>query len=318
MQTLVTGAAGFVGHALCSALLAQGQAVRAAVRSAYSMPSVDGLDVAAVGDVGTQTDWSKALAGVDCVIHCAARAHVIHETEVNALAAYRSVNFEGTKHLAEQAAAAGVRRLIFLSSVGVLGIHTNNRGPFSTLDIPKPVEDYALSKWEAEQALWKISDRTGLEVVIVRPPLVYGPGVKGNFLRLLQLVSSSLPLPLGSILNKRSLIGLDNLVDLLIRCIDHPTAVGQTLLVSDGDDLSTPELIRKLSKSIDKTPYLLNVPELFLRIVGKLTGQVTAIERIMSSLQIDSRYTRELLDWTPPVSTDEGLRKTGQWFLDES
>ena len=188
--------------------------MHAAVRSADSIPSVECLEVFAVGGVGAQTDWSAALAGVDCVIHCAARAHVIHETEADVLAAYRAVNVMGSQRLAEQAAALGVRRLVLVSSIGVLGIHTNGRGPVEISDAPNLVEDYAISKWEAEQALWAVSVQTGLEVVIVRPPLVYGPGVKGNLLRLLSLVARGVPLPLGALHNKRSLVGLSNLVEI--------------------------------------------------------------------------------------------------------
>jgi len=311
---LVTGTSGFVGQALCSTLVARGQRVRAAVRSADSMPSADGLDVVAVGEVGAQTNWSAALAGVDCVIHCAARAHVIHETEVDARAVYRAVNVSGTQRLAEQAAALGVRRLVFLSSIGVLGIHTNGRGPFFVSDVPKPVEDYAISKWEAEQALWAVSAQTGLEVVAVRSPLVYGPQVKGNLLRLLGLVARGVPQPFEAVHNQRSLVGLSNLVDLLLRCAEHPAAAGQTFLASDGQDLSTPQLIRLMAEGMNRPARLLPVPMALLQAVGSLLGKRSEIDRLVASLQVDSGHTQAQLGWTPPVSLEEGVREMARWY----
>jgi nucleoside-diphosphate-sugar epimerase len=216
--------------------------------------------------------------------------------------------------LAEQAAALGVRRLVFLSSIGVLGIHTNGRGPFFVSDAPAPVEDYAISKWEAEQALWAVSARTGLEVVVVRLPLVYGPGAKGNLLRLASLVARGLPLPLGALRNQRSLVGLSNLVDLLRLCAAHPAAAGQTLLVSDGQDLSTPQLIRLLAEGMNKPAHLLPMPEGVLRAAGSLFGKRAEVDRLVESLQVDSRYTAELLGWTPPVSVEDGVREMGRWY----
>ena len=314
MQILVTGASGFVGSALCSALLAQGHAVRASIRSAGAMPSADGLDVVAVGEVGAQTDWTAALAGMDYVIHCAARAHVMHETEADALAAYRTVNVAGTQRLAEQAAALGVRRLVFLSSIGVLGIHTNGRRPFFISDTPKPVEDYAISKWEAEQVLWAISAQTGLEVVVVRPPLVYGPGVKGNLRRLLRWAARGLTLPLGAVHNQRSLVGLSNLVDLLLRCAEHPAAAGQTFLMSDGQDLSTSHLIRLMAEGMNRPARLLHVPVALLQAGGSLLGKRGEIDRLVGSLQVDSSYTKAQLGWTPPVSVEDGVREMARWY----
>jgi nucleoside-diphosphate-sugar epimerase len=278
------------------------------------MPSADGLDVVAVGEVGAQTNWSAALAGVDCVIHCAARAHVIHETEVDARAVYRAVNVSGTQRLAEQAAALGVRRLVFLSSIGVLGIHTNGRGPFFVSDVPKPVEDYAISKWEAEQALWAVSAQTGLEVVAVRSPLVYGPQVKGNLLRLLGLVARGVPQPFEAVHNQRSLVGLSNLVDLLLRCAEHPAAAGQTFLASDGQDLSTPQLIRLMAEGMNRPARLLPVPMALLQAVGSLLGKRSEIDRLVASLQVDSGHTQAQLGWTPPVSLEEGVREMARWY----
>lgn len=295
-------------------LLAKGHLVCAGVRSAGSISSVYGLDVVQVGEVDAQTDWSAALAGVDCVIHCAARAHVMRETEADALAAYRAVNVAGTKRLAEQAAALGVRRLVFLSSIGVLGNHTNFRGPFFASELPKPVEDYAFSKWEAEQILWAVSAQTDMEVVVVRPPLVYGPEVKGNMLRLLHLVASGVPLPIGLLRNQRSLVGVSNLVDLLMRCADHSAAAGQTFLVSDGHDLSTPQLIRLIAEGMNRPLRVLPVPVAFLQLGGSLLGKRSAIDRLVGSLQVDSGHIQAQLAWAPPVSVRNGVREMVQWF----
>ncbi len=323
---LLTGSTGFVGSALAWALLARGHGVRCAVRSVE--PSTQ-LGVSkhsvAVDDITAVTNWSAALAGVDCVIHCAARAHVMHETELAALAAYRAVNVQGTRRLAEQAVASGVRRLVFLSSVKVNGETTDGLpspfgspwavGPSSGAGTDKdaaPEDPYGLSKWEAEQALWEVFAKTGLEVVVVRPPLVYGPGVEGNLVRLLKLVRSGVPLPFGAVQNKRSLIGLDNLVDLLIRCIDHPEAAGQTFLVSDGEDLSTPDLLRQMAAAMGRSARLFPVPVSLLRLAGSALGRRAEIDRLVGSLQIDSHHTRQVLGWTPPVSVQDGIRRMVQ------
>lgn len=315
MRVLVTGASGFVGAGLCSALVAQAQTVRAAVRTAGSKPSAAGLDELAVGEIGAQTDWSTALAGVDCVIHCAARAHVMHETEADALTAYRAVNVAGTQRLAEQAAALGVGRLVFLSSIKVNGEKTAGGAPFSVSQVPAPEDPYGVSKWEAEQALWEVSAKTGLEVVVVRPPLVYGPGVKGNLLRLLRWVSRGVPLPLGAVHNQRSLIGLSNLVDLFLRCAEHSAAAGQTFLASDGHDLSTSRLIQLMAEGMNKPARLLPVPVGLLRAGGALLGKRGEIDRLVGSLQVDSRYTKEHLGWGPPVSVEDGVRKMARWYV---
>lgn len=314
MKICVTGASGFIGQALCSFLRVPGHAVRAASRSLESVSSADGLDVVAVGEVGAQTDWSAAVVGVDCVMHCAARAHVVYETESDSLTTYRAVNVAGTQRLAVQAAALGVRRFVFLSSIGVLGVHTNGRGPFFVSDAPSPIEDYALSKWEAEQALWAVSAQTGLEVVVVRLPLVYGPGVKGNMLRFLRWVASGLPLPFGAVRNQRSLVGLSNLVDLLLCCAEHPAAAGKTFLASDGQDLSTPELIRLMAEGMNRRAHLLPAPASFLKAGGSLLGKRGEIDRLVGSLQVDSGYTRVQLGWTPPVPVEDGVREMARRY----
>jgi nucleoside-diphosphate-sugar epimerase len=311
----VTGATGFVGTALCDDLVARGFVVRGAVRELHSVPPVIYDEYVSIGNLGATTDWSSVLVGIDCVIHCAARAHVMRETESDALVAYRSVNVAGTRRLAEQAAAAGVRRLVYLSSIKVNGEQTALAAPFLFSDASAPEDPYGISKWEAEQALFEVASKTGLEVVVVRPPLVYGPGVKGNFLRLLRWVARGVPLPLDAVQNQRSLVGMDNLVDLLIRCIDHPAAAGQTFLVSDGQDLSTPELIRLLARAMDKSPRLIPVPVPLLRLAGRTTGKAAEVDRLVGSLQIDSSHTREMLGWNPPVSVESGIQAMVDDFL---
>lgn len=316
----ITGASGFIGKALFSELVSRGYLVRGVVRASGCLPQVSGgsFEIISLGDINGTTDWSVALRGVKTVVHYAALAHVIHKNKSDALAAYCKVNVEGTRRLAEQAALLGVERLIFLSSIVVLGINTNNREPFFVSDIPTPVEPYGLSKWKAEQALWEISAKTGLGVVVVRPPLVYGQGVKGNFLRLLRLISTGFPPPLGAIVNWRSLVGLDNLIDLLICCVEYPAAAGQTFLVSDGGrDLSTPELIGMLARMMGKSPHLLSVPLSWLRMTGNVTGKITEIERLTSSLQVDISHTLDFLQWRPPVPVTTGLQKMVDWYLQQ-
>jgi nucleoside-diphosphate-sugar epimerase len=228
---------------------------------------------------------------------------------LDSLTEYRAVNVQGTLNFARQAAAAGVKRFVFLSSVKVNGESTDGWVQFARDDEPAPEDAYGLSKWEAEQGLWQIAYQTGMEVIVVRPPLVYGPGVKGNFARLLKLVHSGVPLPLAAVNNRRSFIGLDNLVDLLIHCVDHPKAAGQTLLVSDNHDLSTPELLRMIANAMERPARLFPMPVPLLRLAGRALGRLNEVDRLVGSLQVDSSRTRSLLDWTPPVSVEEGIRR---------
>lgn len=303
---LVTGAAGFVGQSLLPTLEGADYQVIGASRhgSSNSRP--------AAPDLGPEADWRPLLDGVSAIVHLAGRAHVMRDEAPDPLAEYRRVNVDGTRRLAEQAAAAGVRRLVFVSSIKVSGEDTTGRAPYRADQSPAPEDFYGISKWEAEQALADVAARTGLEVVVVRPPLVYGPGVKGNFRRLVDLVRRGTPLPLGAVDNRRSLVSVFNLCDLLVRCIDHPAAAGQTFLVSDGEDLSTPELIRRLAGAMDRPARLVPVPPGLMRAGARLLGREGIYRRLCGSLQVDIGPTCERLGWTPPVGVNEGLARTVQ------
>ena len=318
--TVVTGASGFIGQALVNELFARRIHHRAIVRTASSLfdSSTSQFKVFPIGEIGTKTDWTKVLLNCDCVIHCAGRVHFMNDSSTASLDAYRSTNLDGTKQLAYQAAQLGVRRLVFLSSIKVDGESTNDReSPFFYSDERNshpPSDSYALSKWEAEQSLWEISAKTGLEVVVIRLPLVYGPGVKGNLFSLLKLVYNRIPLPFALVDNKRSFLGIKNLIDALILCIDNPSVVGQTLYLSDGYDLSTPDLISMLSLGFGYKPLLFPVPLHMLRLLGYATGRRNQTDRLLGSLQIDPCNTFELLKWSPPFTVSESLFATSQWF----
>jgi len=305
---LVTGASGFVGTALCKKLGAQGHVVRRAVRMAASGP-----DTVAVGDIGPATDWSAALGGVDCVVHLAARAHVMRDTAAAPLAEYRRINVDATIMLARAAAAARVRRFVFLSSVKVNGERTADR-PFTEDDTPRPEDAYGISKWEAEQALSKVAGETGLEVAVLRAPLVYGPGVKGNFFSLLRAVARGIPLPLASIDNRRSLIYVGNLSDAVMRCIDHPAAAGKTFLVADGADVSTPQLIHAMAAALGAPARLLPFPPALLRGGAALFGKMATVSRLTDSLQVDIGRLRRELGWRPECALAQGLAETARWY----
>jgi len=317
MRVAVTGATGLVGQALCSALTPHDFLIRAIVRSANIDLKSSLFAIAPISEINGQTDWFNALEDIDCIVHCAARAHVMNETETDALAAYRAVNVDGTRRLAEQAVKSGVKRLVYLSSIKVNGEQTSTGVGFTATDFAKPEDPYGISKWEAEQVLLEVAARTGLEVVIIRPPLVYGSGVKGNFHSMLKWLSRGIPLPLGAIHNTRSLVGIDNLVDLIITCINHPAAANQTFLVSDGEDLSTTDLLRRLGKVLHKPARLLPVPASVLGFTAQLAGKKAVAQRLLGNLQVDISKTREVLDWSPPVSVDEGLQKTANWFFSQ-
>lgn len=304
---LVTGSTGFVGVSLIQHLAGRGFPVRAVTRR--EMPVASGVEWVRIGEIGADTDWSAALGGVDTVVHLAARAHVMNDPAANPLSEYRRINVAGTERLACEAARAGVRRFVFLSSIKVNGEQTQPSKPFRETDSPAPLDAYGQSKYEAEQVVLAIARASGMQVVVIRPPLVYGPGVKGNMARLVNLVRRGIPLPLGGLNNRRSLIGLDNLVDVIARCILHPAAGGKVFLVSDGDDLSTPELLRRLAVVMGRPSRLLPVPVALLRIAGRFTGRSSEVERLVGSLQVDIRHAKITLQWRPPVPVHEGLER---------
>ncbi len=310
MRVLVTGANGFIGRVLCAALTQHGYAVRGAVRSSTASTQTPCM---AVGEITEQMDWSVALTDVDVVIHLAARVHVMRDTAVDPLAEFRRVNTAGTEHLARCAAASGVKRFVYVSSIGVNGSRTAVDEKFSEMDVPHPHNAYAVSKLEAEQALGRIARETGFQMVIVRPPLVYGPGVKGNFAQMLAMVAKGVPLPFASVHNRRSLIYVENLVDALIACVSHTAAAGQTYLVCDGEDVSTPDLLRQLAVAMGVPSRLFPCPVMLLRLAGKLTGQSQQLDRLLSSLQVDNGKIRRDLNWYPPYSLQQGLQATAEW-----
>jgi len=308
---LISGANGFVGQGLCAALERRGQRVRRALRGASS--SAAAADSVAVGNMDASTDWRSALRGIDTVIHLAARTHLVNETGGESLAAYREINVGGTRRLAEAASRAGVRRFVFLSSIKVNGESTAER-PFGEQDVPRPEDAYGISKWEAEQALRQEAPKSRLEVVVLRAPLVYGPGVKGNFLRLMQLVGRQAPLPLGSVSNLRSFVYLGNLVDAIIACSEAPLAAGKTYLVSDGEDVSTPDLVRRLAAAMDVKSRLLPCPVALLKLGAALVGKSAEMERLTGSLQVDSSLIRRELGWRPRFTLEQGLEETARWY----
>ena len=307
MKVRVTGANGFVGLAVLQRLNAMsGMHAVGGVRRAAELK---GATFVEVGDLTAQTDWSMALAGADAIVHLAARVHVMQETEIDPLTAFRAVNVDGTSNLARQAAAAGVKRFVFISSVKVNGESTSNGSAFTEADAPNPQDAYGQSKFEAEQGLRQLAADTGMEVVILRPPLVYGPGVKANFAALMRAVQRGWPLPLGAVHNQRSLVALDNLVDFIVTCITHPHAANQFFLVSDGQDLSTTELVRGMAQAAGVPARLLPVPVWALRAGASLLGKGDAVQRLCGNLQVDISKARSLLGWVPPVSVEEGLRR---------
>ena len=305
----ITGANGFIGRSLCKRLLAKGCQVRRAVRGATQMTMLPSdVETVMVGNIDLKTDWSKALNGIDVVVHLAARVHVMHDNIADSLAEFRKVNTAGTLNLARQAVASGVKRFVFISSIKVNGEGTGQRkAVFTERDVPCPKDPYAVSKWEAEQGLLKIAEETGLEVVIIRPPLVYGPGVKANFRSLIKWVRKGVPLPLGAVHNKRSFVALDNLVSFIIYCFDHPKAANEVFLISDGKDLSTTELLQKIALAFEKRSFLLPVPVGWMTFVANMLGKRYVADRLFGSLQVDSSKARDLLGWKPVVSMDEGL-----------
>jgi nucleoside-diphosphate-sugar epimerase len=311
VRILLTGASGFVGRATLGAALAAGHEVRAVVRQGEA--PAPPAQVVRISDLASYTGWRDALDGVDAVVHLAARVHVMRDRAANSLAAFRAVNVEGTRRLASAAADAGVGRFVFVSSVKVHG-EASHDAPI-TADSPlAPTDAYGRSKVEAEDALREVESRSRIGVVVVRPPLVYGPGVGANFLTLLKAVSRGWPLPLGRIDNRRSLIYVDNLADLLRLAAVHPDAAGHAFLAADGPAVSTPELIRRMGRALDRTVKMPAVPESWLRLAGRVTGRSAAVDRLLGSLEVDDFPTRDILGWCQPVTAEIGLRRTADWF----
>lgn len=316
MRILVTGAAGFVGRALSERLQAvPGARVVAGLRDAGSLSTAANVDRLILGDLAADAIDPAALQDIAVVVHCAARVHVMQERSDDPLADFRRVNLQGTLKLAQAAAQAGVKRFIFLSTIKVNGEQTLPGSSFTADDCPAPSDPYAVSKFEAEQALLQLAAEGAMEVVIIRPPLVYGPGVKANFLSMMRWLSKGLPLPLGAIHNRRSLVGLPNLLDLLVCCLDHPAATNQVFLVSDGESLSTTELLRKLASALRRPARLLPVPQGWLQTGAVLLGRRSVGQRLCGSLSVDIDKNRQLLGWTPPFSSDQVLRQTALDFL---
>lgn len=321
---MVTGASGFVGHALCAAFIERGFHLRGATRSDCELPA--GAESVIVGAIDEVADWTDALRGIDVVIHLAARVHITQDLAADPFAEFVKINVHGTANLARQAARAGVKRLVFVSSIKVHGEATLsmnrrhagvNGAPriFTESDEPKPHGPYAISKWRAEQALQRIALETGLEIVVVRPPLVYGPGVKGNFAGLLAAIEKGLPLPLAGADNVRSLVYVGNLADALIVCATHPSAAGQTYIVSDGEAVSTADLVDRIASALGRRNHSFYLPQGLLRAVAALLGRSDRVDRLFGSLLVSDAKIRGELGWIPPYSLEQGLRATADWYI---
>ncbi len=314
-RILVTGANGFVGRRLSRTLVAEGHEVLGSVRRANTLIAAPWLRWVETGDISEQSDWRSALENVSAVVHLASRVHVMNDDSADPLAEYRKVNVDATLSLAEQASVSGVKRFVFVSSVKVNGEGTELGRPYTAESPPAPVDPYGVSKLEAEQGLRELAASSRMEVVIVRPPLVYGPGVKANFLKMMQVLAKGIPLPLGAVHNRRSLISLDNLVSVLTVCIGHPAAGNRVFLVADGEDLSTPDLMRRVGGALGKPARLFPFPAAVLKSGAGLLGKSGAADRLLGSLQIDIKRTCRVLEWSPPNSVDAEIEKTARHFL---
>jgi nucleoside-diphosphate-sugar epimerase len=314
VRILITGATGFVGKRLCSELHKECYEVYVAVRKKTESVS-ENIYQFEIGDLSAEIDWSNVLQGVEVVVHTAARVHIMNDSVVDPLAEFRRVNTAATLTLARQAAASGVKRFIFISSIKVNGEMTKPNQPFQPDDAFIPVDPYALSKYEAEQGLLKVAEETGMEFVIIRPPLVYGAGVRANFASMMKWIKTGLPLPLGAVHNQRSFVALDNLVSFIAHCIDHPKAANEIFLISDGEDVSTTELLRKVAKVFGQKAMLLPVPITWMRFVAKLIGKGDVTSRLFGSLQVDCSKAKELLGWKQVITMDEQLKKTADAYL---
>ena len=310
---LITGANGFLGASLVECLENKYSSVKSAVRKLDEYSNVAAIEV---GSINGSTNWNTALVDVDVIVHTAARVHIMFDESSNALEEYREVNTRGTMNLAKQATESGVKRFIFVSTIKVNGEHTSVDNPFKASDPRKPEDFYGQSKSEAEEQLLQLAKETSLEVVIIRPTLIYGPGVKANFASLLNLVSKGLPLPFGCITtNKRSLVSVTNLVDLIVTCIVHPKATNQVFLVSDDKDISTASMVKEMSKALCKRSWSLPVPLWCYHLAGKILNKQDVVNRLLGSLQVDISHTKETLNWAPPQTLKEGFRVTAEAFL---
>lgn len=314
MSLLITGGSGFLGKYLLKEVISNGYEYKLLGRTLLNNIAIENQFL--VDDFTNIKDLDVLFCGIDAVIHCAARVHVMSDESFNPLVEFRKVNTHGTLNLAEKAANAGVKRFIFISSIKVNGESTNVDYPFRSDDSFIPTDPYGLSKYEAEIGLRKIAEQTGMEIVIIRPPLIYGSGVKANFASLLKLVSKGLPLPFGCITdNKRSLVSVKNLVDLIVTCIDHPKAVNQVFLVSDDHDVSTALIVKYMSQALGKSNRLLPVPLWCYRLVGKLMGKTDVVNRLVGSLQVDISHTKGTLGWIPPQKLEDGFKETAEAFI---
>lgn len=312
MNILLTGSSGFIGSEIKLQSFKRGHTVR----SIYDTSIINDKNSFQL-KISPYTNWSKQLKDIECIIHCAARTHLIKKKFKNNINQFREINVMATKNLAEQAVINGVKRFIFLSSIKVNGEMTDNNNFFRWNDKPKPEDPYGISKYEAENILREISEKTGLEVVIIRPSLVYGVKVKGNFLRLLDIIQKGIPLPFDKLENLRSYVSLDSLVDLILNCINHPKAIGKILLVSDGEDISTSNLIRKISNSMMINPRLFKLPTHTINLFARLLGQRSEIQKLIGSLRVDNSETCKLLNWKPIITLDQGINKVTHWYLNK-
>jgi len=315
VKIAVTGSTGFLGTKLVSVLALN--EVQGSLFLREKSNDIKGFNTFITPTINGSTQFKAGLHHIDCVIHCAARVHIMNDHSKKPLEEFLEVNTYGTLNLARQAAKAGVKRFIYLSSIKVNGESTRQGCPFSEIDNPVPHDPYGISKYEAEQGLLKIAQDTGLEVVIIRPPLIYGPGVKANFLNMMKLVSKGIPLPLGAVVNKRSFVALDNLVDLICVCIEHPNAKNQVFLAGDGCDVSTTELLQAMAKALGKSSRLVPVPMGLLNLGAKLIGKPAIAQRLCGSLQVDISKAQVLLGWAPPVTMEQGLQKVANAFIQE-
>ncbi len=315
MNILITGATGFIGQRLTAELLAQTTHRITVLTRKHKTHLPSKVRTILIDSIENISNYAQQLSGIDVIIHLAARVHRMDDTARNTYPAYKAINMDSTLRLANQAAAAGVKRFIYISSIKVNGESTETGHPFKAEDPPHPMDPYAISKYESECALLQLSQSSGMETVIIRPPLVYGPGVKANFMKLMRLVSRGLPLPLGAVENRRSLVSIDNLIDLIRLCIDHPDAANQVFLVSDDHDLSTTELLRCIATGMNRPIRLIPFPTPLLRLAAKLFGRNDIANRLFGNLEVDISKTKTLLGWQPVKTPEEAIRQTAQSYL---